>query len=166
MVMVTATKVSELISKAENQLEIINSLHQMFDNTLDLEIEDMFLAQLAVYTELIQQVKVVNPQWVTAKLNDVLVEMVNAKAQITNTSNDALTWEKVSQVTLLMGIAKALGWVEPQPPPSIFTCEICGARGQLGVEIVERPYYDTTLRRDNTRYECKNIQACLTRTGR
>ena len=162
--MVVAIKANELIAKAENQLEIIKSLHRMFDSTLSLEVDDMYLVQLTVLTGLIQRVKAVNPQWVIAKLNAVLVELVMAKATI---NKPDLTWEKVTQVTMLFDLAKALGWTQPQlESPSSYFCQVCGYVGRLGVDIVERPYYDVTLHRDNTRYECENIQACLTRTGR
>ena len=44
-----------------------------------------------------------------------------------------------------------------------YSCEICGHTGQLGVDIEERPYYDRFFKRDNIRYECKNIEKCLDR---
>ena len=163
--MVTAIKTNELIAKTESQLELIKNLHLMFDNTLDFSVEDMYLCQMTIYAVLIQQVKAVNPQWVTAKLNDALVELVTTKAAI-NKSDQSLTWEMVSRIVLLFGIAKALGWVEPQPEPLVYSCQICGCTGQLNKDIVERPYYDNVLHRDNVRFECQNIEQCLTRTGR
>jgi hypothetical protein len=163
--MITKVSDQELTVKAETQYLMIVRLHQMFESTQDFGIEDLYLTQLAMYAKLMQQVKVIAPRLLSLKLDGILRDIVKLETEL-NKPDQVLTQEIVAQAELLFDTAAALGWEMPQPAPLIFTCEICGARGQLGVEIVERPYYDTTLRRDNTRYECKNIQACLTRTGR
>jgi hypothetical protein len=164
----TTTKVNnilELMTQAEKQYELVKNLHHMFTNTQDFDLEDLFLVQLAVYAGIMRQVKAVAPQLFAVKLNELLEDVVKLEAEL-NKPNRVLTPEMVAQVELLLDTGVALGWVEPQPEAPIYTCELCGYKGRLNKDIVERPYYDVILHRDNTRYECENIQACLTRIGR
>ena len=49
-------------------------------------------------------------------------------------------------------------------------CEVCGHEGiytgkefDPHAEIIEGEYYDRILERDNTRYECRDVSACMRR---
>ena len=48
-------------------------------------------------------------------------------------------------------------WQRPAAP--VRECQVCGATK----DIVEREFYDQSLGRDSTRYECRNVVECLNR---
>lgn len=160
---ITKVNIIELLTKAENQYAIVKRLHQMFNESLDFEFEDSYLSQLAVYAGLMQQVKMTAPQLFAVKLDEVLEDIAKLKTEM---DNQVLTPEMVSHATLLFDTATALGWIEPQPEVPVYTCEVCGFKGRLGLDIVERPYFNSFYRHDSTRWECRDFEACLTRIGR
>jgi hypothetical protein len=165
MTITKANNILELMTKAKKQYELVKNLHHMFTNTQDFDLEDLFLVQLAVYAGIMRQVKAVAPQLFAIKLGELLKDVIKLETEL-NKPNQVLTPELVARVELLLDTGVALGWVEPQPVPPVYTCQVCGFRGLLNKDIVERPFYDTTLHRDSTRFECQNIEQCLTRTGR
>jgi len=156
--MLTKVSVQELLTKADTQYEVVKKLHQLLDDAGDVDVGDLYRAQLLIYADLMQQVKVTTPRLIELKLKEILVD-------INQFNNPELTPEIVSQTDFLLDLAKSLGWVEPQPKAPVYTCEICGFRGQLGVTIVERPYHNPLYDHDSTRWECADYESCLTRTG-
>jgi len=159
----TDTSLKELLSKAEEQYLIAEKMYSLYQEALDFDLYDLYVARLAKYTRQMQQIRLVNPESIELKLKDVLTE---ANQLWPEDGNNGMTPESVAKVTFLLDIATALGWEASTPKISIYTCEVCGYRGYLGVDILERPYYDRLFKRDSTRWECKDIEKCLDRVGR
>lgn len=153
----------ELLNKAEAQYQIAEKMYWLYQETLDFDFYDMYRAQMAVYANLIQQVRLVNPQCVELKLNRILAEVNKLWPE---DGNSEITPELVAKVAFLLDTASAMGWNAAKPEVSIYSCEVCGYKGHLGVDIVESEFYDRILKRDSTRWECKDIEECLDRLGR
>jgi hypothetical protein len=160
---ITDTGYKELLSIAEEQYQLAEKMYWLYQEKLHFDFYDGYIAQLAVYARQIQQIRLVNPQYIELKLKDVLVEV---KKLWPGHGNEVLTAELVAKVALLLDRATALGWKQPLPENSVYSCEICGFTGRLGVDIVQRPFFNRVLRRDSTRWECIDIERCLCRTGR
>ena len=159
----TDTSLKELLSKADGQHLIVERMFWLYQKNLDFDFYDIYLTQLAGYARQIQQIGLVNPSVIEFKLKEVLTE-VN---KIWPVHGDrGITPELVAKVTFLLDMATALGWRQPTPEVLLCSCEVCGYKGYLGVDILERPYYDRLFKRDSTRWECKDIEKCLDRTGR
>lgn len=41
-----------------------------------------------------------------------------------------------------------------------YTCAVCG---HSGLDVHDYPFYDRTLQRDSSQYQCDDINACLDR---
>jgi hypothetical protein len=153
------TTFQELLTKADAQYKAVEKMHQLYNQTLDFDFDDLYIAQLAVYTGLVQQICALNPRFIESRLKEVMGEL----AEVDKLWNNGITPEIVARILLLLDTATALGWKQPIPQEPIYTCEVCSFKGHLGADIVEREYYDQVLRRDNTRYECRDIEQCLNR---
>jgi hypothetical protein len=159
---ITDTSYKELLSIAEEQYLIAEKIYWLYQEKLDFDVYDLYIAQLAVYALQIQKIRLTDPQYIELKLKDVLAE---ANQLWPEHGNERITAELVAKVALLLDTATALGWKEPLPEISVYSCEVCGFKGHLGVDIVERPFFDRVQQRDSTRWECKNIEKCLDRIG-
>jgi hypothetical protein len=142
------TTFQELLTKADAQYKAVEKMHQLYNQTLDFDFDDLYLVQFAAYIGLVHQIRAINPQLIESRLKEVLAELA------------AVDKHDIAKTSLLLDTAAALGW---NPPAPIYTCEVCGFKGHLGGDIVEREYYDKFLHRDNTRYECRDIEQCLNR---
>jgi hypothetical protein len=142
------TTLQELLTKADAQYKAVEKMHQLYNQTLDFDFDDLYLVQFAAYIGLVHQIRAINPQLIESRLKEVLAELA------------AVDKHDIAKTSLLLDTAAALGW---NPPAPIYTCEVCGFKGHLGGDIVEREYYDKFLHRDNTRYECRDIEQCLNR---
>ena len=142
------TTLQELLTKADAQYKAVEKMHQLYNQTLDFDFDDLYLVQFAAYIGLVHQIRAINPQVIESRLKEVLAELA------------AIDKHDIAKTSLLLDTATALGW---NPPAQIYTCEVCGFKGHLGGDIVEREYYDKFLHRDNTRYECRDIEQCLNR---
>ena len=142
------TTLQELLTKADAQYKAVEKMHQLYNQTLDFDFDDLYLVQFAAYIGLVHQIRAINPQLIESRLKEVLAELA------------AVDKHDIAKTSLLLDTATALGW---NPPAPIYTCEVCGFKGHLGGDIVEREYYDKFLHRDNTRYECRDIEQCLNR---
>jgi hypothetical protein len=150
------TTLQELLTKADAQYKAVEKMHQLYNQTLDFDFDDLYLVQFAAYIGLVHQIRAINPQVIESRLKEVLAEL----AEVDKLWNNGITPEIVAGTSLLLDTATALGW---NPPAPIYTCEVCGFKGHLGEGIIEREYYDKFLQRDNTRYECRDIEQCLNR---
>ena len=142
------TTLQELLTKADAQYKAVEKMHQLYNQTLDFDFDDLYLVQFAAYIGLVHQIRAINPQVIESRLKEVLAELA------------AVDKHDIAKTSLLLDTATALGW---NPPAPIYTCEVCGFKGHLGEGIIEREYYDKFLQRDNTRYECRDIEQCLNR---
>jgi uncharacterized LabA/DUF88 family protein len=152
----------ELLTKAEEQYQIAEKMHRLYQENLDFDFYDLYRAQMAEYASLIQQARLVNPLLTELKLKEMLAEIKKLWPE----QGNGITPDLVARVALLLDTAAAMGWNPPTPEIPTCSCEVCGNKGHLGVDIVEREFYDRTLERDSTRWECKNIEKCLDRIGR
>ena len=86
---------------------------------------------------------------------------VGLSAEIGGTGRAVVGADSFSTFTPALFFGKGFGDL----PDSLAFLKPFALTGQLGVTIVERPYHNPLYNHDSTRFECRDYESCLTRTG-
>ena len=141
------TTFQELLTKADAQYKAVEKMHQLYNQTLDFDFDDLYIAQLAVYTGLVQQICALNPRFIESRLKEVMGEL----AEVDKLWNNGITPEIVARILFTTRHGYSARLETTNSPRANIHLRSLQLQGHLGADIVEREYNDQVLRRDNTR---------------